>query len=264
LLHIGIIPFSESVNIGTTHKAWMKSTGSAWKGCVEARFGGYDVNDDAPSISQNNSLFDPSDKNALNCPPMVTPLTSDKATLKGAISKLTPSGSTHIAMGAAWGWYMLSPKWQGIWGGSMGSTLPLASGTKGMTKAMVIMTDGDNTWETDTSYGPISCAATTSFGWCTTYKTDSRLNASGTTESKLASAAETALDARLTNVCMQIKNAGITIYTVSLGNVASSTGALLQACASQKSYYFPSSNGAALNTAFAKIGDSLSQLRVSR
>lgn len=264
LLHIGIIPFSESVNIGTSHPLWMKSITPSWKGCVEARFSSYDIKDDPPSITMRDTLFDPADKSDLNCPPAVTPLTSVKATLKTAVSKLTPSGSTHIAMGAAWGWYMLSPKWQGKWGGTMGSTLPLASGTKGMTKAMVIMTDGDNTWETDTSYGPISCGTTNPAGKCTTYKTDGRLNVSATNENKIAAPAEVALNERLTSVCTQIKNAGITIYTVSLGTVAKETGKRLESCASQSSYYFASATGSALTEAFAKIGDSLSQLRVSR
>ncbi len=146
----------------------------------------------------------------------------------------------------------------------MGATLPLASGTKGMTKAMVIMTDGDNTWEENTSYGPISCKTTTPGGSCATYKTDSRLNVTGTNINKVGEAAEVALNERLSSVCTQIKNAGITVYTVSLGTVAKETGKRLEACASQSSYYFASATGAALTEAFAKIGDSLSQLRVSR
>lgn len=262
LLHIGIVPFSESVNIGTGHTAWMKSTTSAWKGCAEARFSGYDLKDDAPTSTKTDTLFDPADKSGLNCPPIVTPLTSTKSTLSNAISKLSPAGATHIAHGAAWGWYMLSPKWRGQWGGTMGTTLPLDSGTKGMTKAMIIMTDGDNTYNIDTSYGPLYCAAY-SGNTCTTYKTDSRLNVTAAAN-KFVDAAATVLDSKLATICTKIKDAGITVYTVSLGEVANDTKKLLEGCATQKAYYFPSPSGSELKTAFAQIGDSLSQLRVSR
>ncbi len=34
LLHIGIVPFSESVNIGTSRASWMSGTSRSWLGCV--------------------------------------------------------------------------------------------------------------------------------------------------------------------------------------------------------------------------------------
>ena len=262
-LYVGIVPFSQSVNIGTGRSSWLTS-GS--QGCVEARFNGRDLSDDPPTVEKFIRYT------GGDCPAAVTPLTSTKATLISAINKLDPVGRTHIAFGASWGWNMLSPRWRGAWGGTMGSNLPLAYGTTGMSKAAIIMTDGENTMTSGTAYGEISCTGSNP----ATCSYDSRLNvtANGTpswnkTATEVATAAantaaEAVLDAKLTTICNNMKNAGITIYTVALGSPGTAIENRLKACASQNAFYFDSPTGADLQTAFAKIGDSLSSLRVSR
>lgn len=67
-LWMGIVPFSQSVNIGTSHTAWLNQayyntliwTPSNWAGCVEARYGsGRDVTDDPPYDLANPSQIPP-------------------------------------------------------------------------------------------------------------------------------------------------------------------------------------------------------------
>jgi len=60
---VGVVPFSQAVNIGNTRSSWTTGvtsqdwgTGNSWKGCVEARYAsGMDVTDDPPSTA----LFPP-------------------------------------------------------------------------------------------------------------------------------------------------------------------------------------------------------------
>jgi hypothetical protein len=141
---------------------------------------------------------------------------------------------------------MLSPKWRGLWGGDMTTyKLPLDYATPHMNKAAVIMTDGENTMSSSvyTAYGNLS---------------DKKLGSNN------ANTAVTELNTRLTKVCTDMKNAGIIIYTIAFSNPDTATQNLMRGCASQNAYYFNSPTSAALQTAFKEIGNSLSNLRVSR
>lgn len=318
-LYVGVVPFSQAVNIGTGKSAWISAntfdwgenadgSNHAWAGCVADRGNGRDQTDDPPSTQKfpayyykdvldvdqmdrysdaNYTINDWRDWHYVNgqcikmknnkcaqyeqvrvydyeisfqraesdrtpnkyCPARVTPMTSSKSTVATAINNMKATGATHINLGAVWGWRMLSPRWRDLWGGEMDTEdLPLAYNTPRMNKALVLMTDGDNTmydWSYFYSaYGTLS---------------DGKL---GTTSD--VSAAEEELDDRLSAVCSSMKNAGIIVYTVSFGTVAAETKTLLQSCATQAAYYFHSPTGAALRTAFKTIGDSLANLRVSK
>jgi hypothetical protein len=156
-------------------------------------------------------------------------------------------GNTHVNLGAVWGWRMLSPRWRGYWGGDMAAyNLPLNYKTPRMSKALVLMTDGDNTMNSSdyTAYGLLA---------------EKRLGTDNATK------AEDALDARLAQVCASAKSAGVVIYSVAFDIPRGSTiEKLMQGCASKLEFYFPAGDEAALNAAFRTIGDSLSNLRVSR
>ncbi|MGE3779779.1 MAG: pilus assembly protein TadG-related protein, partial [Pirellulaceae bacterium] len=45
----------------------------------------------------------------------IVALTSNKTALKNRIDLLTAGGSTAGQLGAAWAWYLLSPRWQAVW-----------------------------------------------------------------------------------------------------------------------------------------------------
>lgn len=268
-----------------------QSAGGAWGGCVEARIGGQDVTDTPPMHDDtvkppvetrfhvylwpdtsgndwSNELYcdgvewfgtcwgswkrrEPtryytpySSEDSPNkyCLEAVTPMTPVKATIEAAINSMTTNGNTHINLGAVWGWRMLSPRWRGYWGGDMAkNSLPLDYNNDLMDKAAIIMTDGDNTWGTEYSaYGDQS---------------EYRLGYSNP-------AGE--LNKRLEQVCTSMKNAGILVYTIAFNNPSYTTEQMMRRCASQDSFYFDSPDTSALQTAFKQIGDSLSNLRVSR
>jgi hypothetical protein len=63
-----------------------------------------------------------------------------------------------------------------------------------------------------------------------------------------------------------MKSHGIKIYTILFDVPASNTTAinLLKNCASQADYFFLSPDSTTLNNAFKQIGDSLSNLRISK
>ena len=302
-LWVGIVPFTQAVNIGTSHTTWMNttydntlaSTGpgwgtTSWFGCVDARKNGEDVVDDPPVTSNAGTLFNqyywtsdnlnadgvtnslynqwatPIKKHGvitgytykasmsnLNggpnylCPQQVTPMTNDSSVLTASINAMTAQGDTLINQGLQWGWNMISPRWQGLWGGTMNSNgLPLAYNTPHMAKAVVMLTDGTNTID-NTAHGAY---------W---FLGDNWL---GTTNS---ASAVTALNNKALQLCTAMKSAGITIYTIALGTDPTTEGlAMLQSCATSGNYYFNSPSTSQLQGIFSTIAGSLSNLRVSK
>lgn len=285
-LYIGLVPFSQAVNVGTSRAAWVTPASlqnttnpyypSLWTGCVEARPNGLDQTDDPPAATSSlfKAYYSPS--NSYNnwikyrlgilfpytdvyytsntaqqgpgayCPQPMTFLTNNRSTITQGISNMTAAGSTMINLGAIWGWRMLSPRWRGYWASdSAGYRLPLDYGQKNMSKAVVLMTDGNNSFSPNnyTAYGQLS---------------DGRL---GTIRQATA---EGVLDTRLSAACASMKTAGIRVYTVAFSNPDVNVKTLLQACATNTSYYFDAANTAALTAAFQAIGSSLSSLRVSK
>ena len=271
-LWIGLVPFSQAVNVGSSRTSWLASNsfnwhGVAWAGCVDAReTSNRDVTDDPPSVATFPQYYWPDDSNndwltsggSLRsgigsskgpnkfCPQVVTPMTASKTTILDGIDDMQARGNTHIGLGAVWGWRMISPRWRGLWGGEMNTDeLPLDYNTPKMNKAVIIMTDGDNTIDNG-SRGAY---------W---YLSNGKL---GTTNQ---STAESRLDTRLGQVCTSMKNNNIIVYTISFGSISSSSQTMLRNCATQSSFYFASPDNATLQLAFKAIGDSLANLRVSK
>ncbi|WP_280790747.1 pilus assembly protein [Methylopila sp. M107] len=285
-LYVGLVPFSQAVNIGTGRTGWVTPASlqtatnpyypSLWTGCVEARLSGLDQTDDPPAAASSNFKAYYSPDSAYNdwikyrlgilfpytdvyytaynaqqgpgayCPQPMTFLTNNKATITSAISDMKAAGSTMINLGAIWGWRMLSPRWRGYWAtDSAGAKLPLDYKLKNANKAVVIMTDGNNSFAANnyTAYGTLA---------------EARLGSAKQTT------AEGVLDTRLAAACSSMKTAGIQVYTVAFDNPDAATKSLLETCATSASFYFDAANTAALTAAFQTIGGSLSRLRVSR
>ena len=173
-------------------------------------------------------------------------MTNSSSTLITAINGMTAQGDTVINQGLQWGWNMLSPRWRGYWGGTMDANgLPLAYGTQGMNKAVILMTDGENT---------IDNSAHGSYWFLENDLTGSTSSSGGITQ----------LNNKTQTICTAMKNAGIYIYTIALGtDVTSDSLALLQSCATAPNYFFNSPSTSQLQGIFSEISDSLSNLRVS-
>jgi Flp pilus assembly protein TadG len=196
------------------------------------------------------------------CPQAVTPMVAEKATVVTAINSMTAAGSTFINTGMAWGYRMLSPRWRGLWGGQMNTnSLPLNYNSPLMNKVVVLMTDGMNSFSSGnfTNYGFLS---------------DNQLGSIKSMNSgwPYTGSAEEKLDQRTLAVCNALKANGVIIYTIGFGqddsnNFASATsvnGPLLKACATSGAYYFLAPTNTELQAAFAAIGDSLANLRISK
>ncbi len=176
----------------------------------------------------------------------VMPLTSDKAALQSRINGLSAYGSTSGALGTAWSWYTLSPKWSGIWDtGNSGSgntpgpysdlTALQSSGAPVLRKVAVLMTDGGyNTYR----------------GW----KEQNQ---------------QTVSDAAV-QICTNMKAAGVEVYTVgfALDQLPSSeqtiARATLQACGTDVQHFYETLNAQQLQQAFRDIALKMSSLHLSK
>lgn len=312
-LWIGLVPFSQSVNVGASHSDWLDQTyfnalpweTKSWGGCTEARYtSARDITDDPPfdlnfpnaeppaapyekfkayfngtwsaalpvNICSNSSSCRCSNygpcgtdiKTSVttryrvtcannNCSRTdytltagsnpsngcigtpVTPLTNVKSTITSGINALVAAGMTHVNHGAVWGWRMISPRWRGYWGGAMNTNnLPLDYNAPLMSKAVIIMTDGENTSTTYSAYP----------------------SASGVTPA--------VMDTKLTRVCNSMKAQGVIVYTILFQQNSNNIKTLLRNCATTPDYFFDSPSAQDLQTAFTTIADSLSNLRISK
>ena len=267
---VGIVPFTDTVNIGSANTAavspapstydWGKdSKGNAlgWGGCVMAPASPYDQQD-AYSMSGGKwaPYYYPSSSNNLwkttkngkttytitssqgpnvGCVnAAITPLTNQRAPLDAAIDALTPNGSTHINVGMAWAWYTISPSAPFTQAAPYDSPL--------YKKYVVLMTDGENTFQTFSAYGNLS---------------DGKL---GTTNQ---SAAVTQLNTRLKAACDNMKALGITIFTVALEVTSQTAKDMLAYCATPPGRYFEAQSSD-LSAVFSTIGGQISKVRIAQ
>ncbi|MDP8915628.1 MAG: pilus assembly protein TadG-related protein, partial [Pseudomonadota bacterium] len=130
----------------------------------------------------------------------LTRLTSDYEGLKTAVDAMTPDGSTNIPMGLVWGWHVLSP------------SAPFSDGTaydtQGVKKIAVLMTDGENSLTTEAGSDPANLNGSEYSG--VGYVWQNRL---GTTSGDWTTR-RNAMDARLTELCTNMKAKGVVIYTI--------------------------------------------------
>ena len=209
------------------------SAGQQIDTCVIERTGANAATDAAP-VGPDKLPTPPSlPYGKYSCPPStVVPLLgkSKKDTLKSILDGYAAAGSTAGHIGTAWGWYLLSPAWASV---LPPESAPEPYGTTGVTKSMIIMTDG----LFNTSY----------------------LNGPSTADAAQMTESYAQFDA----LCNGIKAKGIQVYTV--GFDLSDAGALaeLQGCASAPSNFFDAKTGADLKKAFKAIAAKLNQLRVA-
>ncbi len=283
-LWVGLVPYVASVNVGPHRTGWLApgdpalAAGNAWapstwKGCVMARTAPFDETDDPPSVAPFTSYLYPSasDNNwpplnesngaqnngrgpNLGCGPAITPLRQSRAQVLAAIEEMLPwhRGGTTGNLGLVWGWRVISPRWQGLWGGATPATIPLAYDDVQSDKVVVLLTDGDNQFYDNPPSGPRG-SDFTAYG---------RLNDLGFTT---LSAGRDELDQRMARTCAAMKAEGITLYTITFGPTPNSgTQTLYRNCATSPGHYFHSPDNSDLSSVFRAIGRQLSSLRVAR
>jgi Flp pilus assembly protein TadG len=174
----------------------------------------------------------------------IQPLTRYKSDVTATIDLMQANGNTNIAEGVMWGWRALSPE------------LPLTEGRSwddaNNQKFMVVMTDGQNTYQTYSNHNRSSYGAFA-------YAAKDRL---GTSYSQ--SALVTQMNTKTSQACSAAKVQGITIYTIAFRLESDPTTlSLLRGCASGADKAYRASDGQALIQVFQAIGREIAQLRVS-
>ncbi len=173
----------------------------------------------------------------------VTPLTNDKDLLIDNIDDMNASGVTHIPVGLSWGWRLISP--------GEPFTQGRAYDDQSVDKAIVLLTDGSNVLGTLNNRNR---SRYTAYG----YIRQGRL---GTTNK---SAAEARLDPKTADICENIKDEGIRLYTITFKVSSTDTRELMEECATSPALYFDSPSNEQLQTIFQAIARDLSNLRLSK
>ena len=138
---VALAPFSEHVNVGLDY--FEKVTGREPAGsstattCVRERQTGDRYTDEAPGAG---NYFDRGPEWGW-CKPYSTimPLSGNKAALTQHIDGFETTGRTAGHLGTAWAWYLLSPKWNSVWGNTHAGPY----NEKKLRKIAVLMTDGE-------------------------------------------------------------------------------------------------------------------------
>lgn len=284
-LRVAVVPYSASVNPGAAAAdlilasvAYEPSSALGWKGCVIERLG-HEMEDSPVSTAywqqykwlpavdntytatkSSTVRADPSYGNGgtgpnLGCPTPITPLTGHKASIDSAVQALRAwsRGGTFGDIGMAWGLRVLSPE--------APFTEGLAWNTPKWSKAVILMTDGDNGFfKLSSSASPNNANSAVN----SDYTGYGRLDQYGFMGTTSTTAAKTVINSRLSQVCQDMKDKGITVYTITFtSGINQSTKDIYKACASSPSKWFDSPSQADLQASFRAIATELSQLRVS-
>lgn len=208
-----------------------------WYGCVYSRkTGTLRLNDTLP-ISPYTGYLETSQ----SCLNPIVPLTKNRDTIKTSLANMivTINGNkplTYIPAGMVWGINVLSP------------TAPFTEANNydpsklRPRKALVLMTDGDNTLRFNSSNGQ-----------------HNGLDANNVTT---AANQKAQTDADTLALCTYAKNQGIEVFTVGFGTLLPASDTLLSGCATDTKHYFSANNAAELEAAFQNIGKALRFVRL--
>lgn len=214
-----------SLGTGNTCIAWHCTSGAKTStGCVNAnKFVCDTYNPVITQSSQPNT----------SCPyANIMPLSSNQTSLLNAINTMQANGNTQGNTGMIWGWRLISPEAPFTEGSAWGSL--------DWKKAVIMMTDGDNTWDSNYSEYWLSKRST--------------------------SMSDTTLDSRFKEVCQGLKDKNVLIYTVVFKSQVDPTQAtkdMYKGCATDSTKYFYAPTQAGLQTVFEQIAHELSNLHIA-
>lgn len=267
-IKVGLVPFSASVNVGryglgktpsganygssfvtlpsgvswTTPNDNTTSGKKKWKGCVLEDSSPKDQQDhpgpwrayrycrnssEQVKCDSSNATYDAN----IGCTKaVVTPMTNNKTDLKTSIDALVAEGNTYINIGLVWGWRMIShafPFQEGV-----------TKDNEDWQKAIILMTDGVNEPS----------------GYYSAYGLSS---GSGITAN--------VLNTRLLNVCDDLRDEKILVYTITFeSGVSQATKDLFADCATIPSMAYNAPSDAELQDVYQKIARELANLHLSK
>jgi len=159
----------------------------------------------------------------VKCGAELLPLTSNMASVKTKINGLYADKKTYLPSGLSWAWRALD--------GNQPLTEAAANPAGQTDKVLVLMTDGKNTLS----------------------KNGLKHNGSSKADA----------DKVTKNLCANIKDDDIKIYTIAYDFDDASTKNMLRKCASTNEYFFDAANATQLEDAFEEIANSLNELRLT-
>ena len=203
------------------------------------------------------------------CPTPIVPLTSNESVIQSNIAAMRhwSGGGTNQAEGLAWGWRVLSP------GAPFTEGAPYGPDVR---KVIVLMSDGENT---NVGSDPVMSSDYSAYhhlGLWTDYADGGLLGQliGGILRGILppqyrrnitsSSSYVTYVNNREAQLCTNIKNAGIEIYTVIFRETDQTTENLMRNCASSNEHFYRANNAAELAQAFDAIGTGIGSLRLTR
>jgi len=191
------------------------------------------------------------------CPEPILALTNDRDDVEDYMDDLEADGFTNTAIGAMWGWRVLSPG------------APFTEGVlyndSDWAKAVVIMTDGFNDAgeDKDTPWG----SEMTAFGFASEERMGSGVDYPSYYNSSWNSdEMRDHMDEKMLRICARMKEKGILVYTIVFGLDDTDTENLFKACATDtiEPYYYKAPSGDELEEAFGNIAADLVSLHISQ
>jgi Flp pilus assembly protein TadG len=214
-------------------------SGQKWYGCVGSRKIGHTrLDDGSPNVAYPGYV-----ETSQRCLNPIIPLTSTKATLKTAVDGMIINIGTgyrpytYIPAGMIWGVNVLSPT------APFEEGLSYDSQNKAPRKAIVLMTDGENTLKYRPSDGRHVAFSTNGNAGAVEYKK---------------------VNDETNDICTYAKNKNIEVFTVAFMVDNNDAKAMLQACATDAQHYFDASDPDKLMSAFDGIAQSLQVVRLAR
>ncbi|MEL6361117.1 MAG: pilus assembly protein TadG-related protein [Pseudomonadota bacterium] len=181
------------------------------------------------------------------CPTEILPSTGDRQEVKDYMETLHADGWTNSAVGTIWGERLLSP--------DAPFESEIADDDGQWQKAVVIMTDGENTvlgrdthLETQlTAYG---------------YSEEERMGVNVDSQGEMRDE----IDDKFLRTCQRLKNRGYLVYTIMFDLNNSRVETLYRACASKpgEPFFYEADDGLELEEAFEDIAADLVKLHISR
>lgn len=226
----------------TTSTTWVPDNHNTWNGCITDRDQNYDQLVTAPNPADKSlpdasaSTLFPAEQSDY-CPLQMMGLNYNWTAMNSLVDQMQPSGNTNQPIGLVWAWQSL------VGGGPL--TAPAKDSNYTYNDVIILMSDGLNT---DNRWTDGSDTATNK-----QKKIDDRMYKSNGT-----------------GTCTNIKNAGVTIYTVQVNTGGDPTSAIMQNCAGTKdkmvdvSKFYMVTTSSGLGTVFNAIGTNLTQLRVAK
>lgn len=174
------------------------------------------------------------------------PLSSDKIAIEAKIDSMLAEGGANISEGIMWGYRVLSPAEPFTEGESFDDP-----GTK---KFMVLLARGANFVEAFRDALP-NHSIYTPWG----YGSTDRLNPQSHTESALTNA----MNSKSREACRLATDSGVQVFTIGYGVSDAHTRSMLKYCASHPSMHFDIESQDELLQVFDRIGQTISELRVT-